>query len=246
MPPKQQKLVPGKGKSNNDSKEDPLQAVLVADTFENKFAPFTLERPRCLLPLANTPLIEYTFEFLASAGVQEVYIYAGAHVDQVETYINASRWKLSSSPFQKVVFLRCVATSVGDVMRDLDSKHILAGGDFIVVTGDITCDFPISKALKKHKARRRKDKNAIMTMLLSESDPAKPPSSTYIPTFVIDPSKDRCLHYEESLASAPFGLHIDSEFLKTPELDIRQDLVDCRIDICTPDVLGLMVRQFRQ
>ena len=140
MPPKSQKPASGKGKSNEESKEDPLQAVVLADTFENKFAPFTLERPRCLLPLANTPLIEYTLEFLASAGVQEVYVYAGAHVDQVETYLNASKWKQSSSPFKRVTFLRCVATSVGDVMRDLDQKHLLAG-DFIVVSGDVVCDF---------------------------------------------------------------------------------------------------------
>jgi translation initiation factor eIF-2B subunit epsilon len=42
---------------------------------------------KCLLPLANTPLIEYTLEFLANAGVQEVFLYAGAHADQVENYI---------------------------------------------------------------------------------------------------------------------------------------------------------------
>jgi len=32
-------------------------------------------------------LIEYTFEFLANAGVEEVFLYAGAHSDQVEKYI---------------------------------------------------------------------------------------------------------------------------------------------------------------
>jgi translation initiation factor eIF-2B subunit epsilon len=40
-----------------------------------------------LLPLANTPLIEYTFEFLANAGVEEVFVYCGAHKGQVEDYI---------------------------------------------------------------------------------------------------------------------------------------------------------------
>jgi translation initiation factor eIF-2B subunit epsilon len=243
MPPKAPKPRPGKGKSSDENKEDPLQAVVLADTFENKFAPFNLERPRCLLPLANTPLIEYTLEFLASVGVQEVYLYAGAHVDQVETYINASRWRLLSSPFKKFAFLRCVATSVGDVMRDLDQKHILAG-DFIVVSGDVVCDFPIGRALKKHKARREKDKNAIMTMLLRETESNPRQSSHTSPTFVIDPIKDRCLHYEESASTAAFGLHVDPEILKTPELDIRQDLIDCRIDICTPDVLSLWSDNF--
>jgi NDP-sugar pyrophosphorylase family protein len=42
---------------------------------------------QCLLPLANTPLIEYTLEFLANAGVEEVFLYGGAHSDQLEKYI---------------------------------------------------------------------------------------------------------------------------------------------------------------
>jgi translation initiation factor eIF-2B subunit epsilon len=45
------------------------------------------ETKQCLLPLANTPLIEYTLEFLANAGVEEVFLYGGAHTDQVEEYI---------------------------------------------------------------------------------------------------------------------------------------------------------------
>jgi len=244
MPPKPPRPAAAKAKTGEESKEEPLQAVVVADTFERKFAPFTLERPQCLLPLANTPLIEYTLEHLASAGVQEVYIYAGAHVDQVERYINASRWKSSASPFKKLVFLRCVASSVGDVMRDLDQKALMTG-DFVAVSGDIVSTFPIERALKQHRSRREKDKNAIMTMLLREAGPGPyQPGSSVAPTFVIDPTKDRCLHYDEGLLSASFNAHIDAELLKTPEIDIRQDLIDCRIDICTPDVLSLWSDNF--
>jgi translation initiation factor eIF-2B subunit epsilon len=46
-------------------------------------------RAKCLLPLANTPLIEYTFEFLANAGVEDVFLYCGAHTEQVEEYIKS-------------------------------------------------------------------------------------------------------------------------------------------------------------
>jgi translation initiation factor eIF-2B subunit epsilon len=244
MAPRTQKAAAGKGRSGDDNKEDPLQAVIVADTFETRFAPFTLERPRCLLTLANTPLIEYTLEYLASAGVQVVYIYAGAHVDQVETYVEASRWKSHKSPFESVTFLRCLASSVGDVMRDLDQKHLMVG-DFLIVSGDIISNFPIHKALRQHKIRREKDKNAIMTMILREAEAGiHDHSGGVVPTFVLDPTKDRCLHYEEAFPGTQFTSHIDPELLKTPELEIRQDLVDCRIDICTPDVLSLWSDNF--
>jgi len=48
-----------------------------------------------LLPLANTPLIEYTFEFLANAGVEEIFVYCGAHKGQVEEYIRYDLFSMS-------------------------------------------------------------------------------------------------------------------------------------------------------
>jgi translation initiation factor eIF-2B subunit epsilon len=87
MPPKSKKG--GKDSKSNDAaeREEPLQAVVFADSFETRFLPFTLETPRCLLPLANTPLIEYTLEFLGGQGVEEVYLYCGNGTDQVEEYL---------------------------------------------------------------------------------------------------------------------------------------------------------------
>lgn len=82
--------MPPKGKKESQKEEEqpePLQAVLLTDSYQNRFAPFTLERPRCLLPLSNTPLIEYTLEFLAGAGVEEIFIYCGNHQDQIEAYL---------------------------------------------------------------------------------------------------------------------------------------------------------------
>ncbi|ERF72966.1 hypothetical protein EPUS_05047 [Endocarpon pusillum Z07020] len=244
MAPKPPKSSSSKGKSQGDEKEDVLQAVVIADTFETKFAPFTLERPRCLLPLANAPIIEYTLDFLAQSGVQEIFFSAGSHTDQVEKYIDESKWRLKSSPFKKFTFLKSAATSVGDVMRDLDQKG-LVNGDFLAVSGDVISNFPIAEALAKHKARRQKDKNAIMTMLLREIGPRqRSRQRSIIPTFVMDPTKDRCLHYEESRPGRGSGLAFDPNLLSQAELEIRQDLVDCRIDVCTPEMLSLWSDNF--
>lgn len=247
MPPKNQKQATAKGKSGDDKQEEVFRAIVLADSFETKFAPFTLDRPRCLLPLANTPLLEYTLEFLANAGVDEVYMYAGRHLDQVESYLQASKWMRDSSPFKSFNLLRDdTATCVGDVMRNLDSKNIFdKASDFLVVSGDVVSDFPIERALKKHRARRERNKDAIMTMLLRETPSGSDwHVGSHAPTFVIDPLNDRCLHYEEASVHGAYSAHIDSEALKSPELDIRQDLIDCRIDICAPDVLTLYSDNF--
>ncbi len=132
-------------------------------------------------------------------------------------------------------------------MRDLDGKHLITG-DFLVVSGDVISNLPIEGALAKHRARREKDKDAIMTMILREAGRKhRTKASSVSPVFVVDPTKDRCLHYEEIDHHSPESsrLNIDPEIITTfSEIDIRQDLIDCSIDICTPDVLSLWSDSF--
>jgi translation initiation factor eIF-2B subunit epsilon len=199
-----------------------------------------------LLPLANTPLIEYTFEFLANAGVEDIFVYCGAHREQVKEYITKSKWAAASSPFSRLELIQSTSHSIGDAMRDLDSRSLLTG-DFILVYGDVVSNLPLESALAAHRARRAKDKNAIMTMVLREAGANhRTKARETSPIFVIDPSKDRCLHFEQMPnRDQTHFLSIDPELLSAnQELEIRQDLIDCGIDICTPDVLALWSDNF--
>jgi len=248
MAPKGRKGANEKGgkRGGEEERELPLQAVILADPFETRFSPFTLEKPRCLLPLANTPLIEYTLEFLANAGVEEVFVYCGAHTEQVEEYISNSQWATTSarntSPFDELSIIHSTAQTIGAAMRDLDDRAILTN-DFIIVYGDVVSNLPLESALAKHKARRAVDKSAIMTMVLREADQNHRTNvHGYTPVFVLDPKKDRCLHYEQMVPGEENNRVTLSyeEILKThQEVDIRTDLIDCGIDILTPDALAL-------
>ncbi|THY45115.1 translation initiation factor-like protein eif-2b epsilon subunit [Aureobasidium pullulans] len=245
MAPKKKAAQADKGRIE-DEVEEPLQAVILADSFETRFSPFTLERPRCLLPLANTPLIEYTFEFLANAGVDEVFVYCGAHTDQVEEYVQQSKWTSKVSPFNNVEIVRSSSNSIGDAMRDLDARAVLTG-DFLIVYGDVVSNLPIEAAIAAHRQRRTKDKNAIMTMVLREAGTVHRTKMQRVsPVFVLDPTKNRCLHYEQMRPNQPSHLvTLDPDILKEhDELEIREDLIDCGIDICTPDVLALWSDNF--
>lgn len=223
---------------------------MLADSFETRYHPFTLEKPRCLLPLANVPLIEYTLEFLAMSGVLEIYVYCGSHTDQVEQYLKSSKWypgNSTSSPFTSLEIVKTTSRSVGDAMRDLDSRDLITG-DFLLVHGDLISNLPIDEALAKHRARRTADKNAIMTVILRSGGLGSHRTKTHgvTPVFVIDPRGNRCLHYEEI---SPFQSHkyvgIDPDILSEhTEFEIRTDFIDCGIDICTPDVLALWSESF--
>ena len=132
-------------------------------------------------------------------------------------------------------------------MRDLDSRDLIAG-DFVFVFGDVVSNIAIEPALVKHRARREKDKNAIMTMVLREVNVGhRIKRKDRQPAFIIDPDRDRCLHYEEIGSGRAEGhrINFDPELLTSHDtVEIRTDLIDCNIDICTPDVLGLWSDNF--
>ncbi|KAL2268105.1 hypothetical protein VTJ83DRAFT_2951 [Remersonia thermophila] len=235
----------------DEKREDVLQAVILADSFQDRFRPFTLETPRCLLPLVNVPVIEYTLEFLASNGVQEVFIYCGAHHQNIESYIRESaRWNPQSSvtPFQKLDFIRVNdANSIGDFLRDLDKRAIITG-DFILVHGDLVANIPLDAILAKHRARREANRDACFTVVLRSvgEQPHRAARARGItPVFVVDPTTGRLLQYDEMhpLQSERY-LQLDPAVFSHGEFEIRSDLVDCGIDICTPDVLALWSESF--
>ena len=78
-----------KGADDQDLEQrDVLQAVVLADSFAKNFRPVTWTMPKVLMPLANVPMLEYTMEFLAAGGVQEIFIFCNAHADEVEVFDN--------------------------------------------------------------------------------------------------------------------------------------------------------------
>jgi translation initiation factor eIF-2B subunit epsilon len=184
------------------------------------------------------------------SGVGDIYIYCGAHTAQVERYIQASKWHpLTSpaSPFKTLEIIKTTARSVGDAMRDLDARDLITG-DFLLVHGDLVSNLPIDAALTAHRARRIADKNAIMTMILRSGGLGshRTKSQGITPIFVVDPTKNRCLHYEEMHPlQVNKHVNIDPDLISAhTEMEIRTDLIDCGIDICTPDVLALWAESF--
>jgi translation initiation factor eIF-2B subunit epsilon len=130
-------------------------------------------------------------------------------------------------------------------MRHLDQKQIITG-DFICVYGDVVSNIALDTALSAHRTRREKNKKSIMTMVLREAgDYHRTKSHTMRPAFVIDPQDGRCVHYEQMRPHQTPRLDIAEEVLKDHvEVEVREDLLDCGIDICTPEVLAQYTDNF--
>ncbi|CCF56927.1 hypothetical protein KAFR_0B06310 [Kazachstania africana CBS 2517] len=234
-------------KKNEVDVDDRLQAVVLTDSFESRFMPLTAKKPRCLLPLANVPLIEYTLEFLATAGVDEVYLSCSSHANQINNYIENSKWNSPWSPFRITTIMSPEARSVGDVMRDLDNRGIITG-DFLLVSGDIVTNMDFNKMLAVHKKVHSLDKDHIATMCLSEATQYCTTRTFDPAAFVLEKNNNRCIYYQDlpSINSKEkTAVQIDPELLENvDEFVLRNDLIDCRIDICTPHVPPIFQENF--
>ncbi|KAN0040593.1 hypothetical protein ACTA71_008931 [Dictyostelium dimigraforme] len=232
------------GSSNMDQlkSEDILQAVVLGDSFDRKFAPITLEKPRTLLPLVNIPLLDYTLEFLAASGVQQIFVFCCAHASQIKEYIKSSRW--NDLPGVQVICMTGLnCTTTGDALRGVYDAQVIQS-DFILISGDVVSNMNLQKALKIHKNRRELDKNNIMTMVY------KPASSTHRTRSKQDDTVIGCnretmqvVCYDNSPKKKRSSISVEL-FKKHPSIQMRYDLIDCHIDICSPEVLALFNDNF--
>ncbi|XP_062221600.1 uncharacterized protein LOC133920954 [Phragmites australis] len=247
-----QKKSRGGGASADDpddlSRPPPLQAVLLADSFTLKFRPITLERPKVLLPLVNMPMIEYTLTWLESAGVNEAFVFCCAHSHQVKEYLKKAGWTGRTGGMAVTAVESHDAISAGDALRAIYDRGVILG-DFILISGDTISNMSLKDALQEHKDRRKKDPLAVMTMIIKHSKPSILTHQTRLGNDEIvmatDPETKELLYYEDRADSSHLYVTIDKDILtNNPTLQLHNDMEDCYIDICSPDVLSLFTDNF--
>ena len=87
MPPKKPPLGRADVKKHDVVEEPPLQAVILADSYNRRFEVLCTEQPRVLLPLCSTPLLAWTLESLSLSKVKQVFVFCGAHTDKVKEFV---------------------------------------------------------------------------------------------------------------------------------------------------------------
>ncbi|CAL5213283.1 unnamed protein product [Lathyrus oleraceus] len=225
----------------------PLQAILLADSFTTKFRPITLERPKVLLPLVNVPMINYTLTWLESAGIEEVFVFCCAHAKQVINYLEKSEW-FSQPNFTVTTIESQNSVSAGDALRVIYERNVIQG-DFVLISGDTVSNMSLTQALLEHKERKKRDSNAVMTMVIkrSKTNPAIRQSrlGTDEIFMAIDPNTKQLLSYEDKADYSKGTLHLENSLLAdNPSLSLHHDKQDCYIDICSPEVLTLFTDNF--
>ncbi|KAJ9099811.1 hypothetical protein QFC21_003810 [Naganishia friedmannii] len=193
------------------AEQDPLQAVILADSFNRRFDVLCVDKPRCLLPMLGAPLLAWTLESLSLSNITEVIIFCTAHADAIREYV-------ASSPYSKSLNVQCVSDSLsrsaGDALRKLDSMQIINPKiPFLLLHSPIVGNVDLSQLIKQHQALRSVDPNVIMSVGVGIGGRRHPES----PIMVVNTKSSHLLQYtahpilpHESRFHLPASLILDS------------------------------------
>ena len=163
----------------------------MAESFSSKFKPMSHQKPKCLFPVANIPVLLYTVEFLASNGVNEVIIASATDKTVFEPLIRTVR---ESRALKDDLTVRPIPlhnpTSMAQALKDL-SEMVDIKDNFILIQGDIISNASLGPAIKMHfEGMKKKDKDqatpTIVTKVLAEipfSNPIRDPSQEIMVMF---------------------------------------------------------------
>ncbi|KAL0332706.1 UNVERIFIED_CONTAM: putative translation initiation factor eIF-2B subunit epsilon [Sesamum calycinum] len=179
------------GVGGEDAEEEltrvPLQAILLADSFATLFRPITLERPKEQATAVDNNMLPILGK------------------SKRATDMTSSSFTLVfSGVILNKVTLLCFFT-------------LKIRGDFILVTGDTVSNMSLTQALKEHKERRRKDSNAVMTMVIKQSKPSPITHQSRLGTeelfMAIDPNTKQLLYYEDKADTLKGTVSLDKALL---------------------------------
>jgi len=146
--------------------EEPLQAIVLTNSFTATFNPVDI--PKCLCPLNNVALLDYTISFLSSNQVKEIIVFTSSHSDQIESHIN-SHYTNTSIDFKITIIKDSSCTNQGDALRELDKLQIVRSDPFLLVTADVVSNVTVAPYIEEHKQRHKVDSANMMTVLLKET-----------------------------------------------------------------------------
>ena len=133
----------------------PPRAMVLAAGLGTRLRPLTNLVPKPLVPVANRPLLEYTFALLAAAGVREAIVNAHHLADGLESGL---RTLDPSGLSLHVSRERRILGTAGGLKR---AEAFLAGGTFLLLNGDFLVDLDLRRVLEFHSQQ-----HATATMVL--------------------------------------------------------------------------------
>lgn len=200
-----------------------------------------------MFPVCNVPLLHYVIEFLLRNRVNEIFIASCVHRAQIDAFLKLQNYKGVKI---HVISLEN-SQNFGDALREINQLQTIKN-EFLLVRGDIITNADVQGALKEHFRAKSEDKDhkLILTKLFIKvpfSNPIRSPQQEII--LMLDSQTREILKYEsfdQSVSKKKMKINEDYIPLKQTQrqYELRFDLVDAEISICSRDVLNFFTDNF--
>jgi mannose-1-phosphate guanylyltransferase/phosphomannomutase len=134
-----------------------MKAIIMAGGFGTRLRPLTINLPKPMVPLVNTPIMEHIVNLLNRHGFQNLTSLLFFQPDAITSYFGDG-----SSFDVRMNYTRAEADygTAGSV-RNATEEHLIKER-ILIISGDILTDFDLSAALKYHQ-----EKKAVATIVLT-------------------------------------------------------------------------------
>lgn len=151
---------------------------------------------------------------------------------QVQEYLQTSGW-LAVRSFAVHVLVSQDCKSPGDALRVVDQRNVVRS-DFVLVSGDVVSNMALAPALAAHRARRKTDKQVLMTMVTKTVSTRQRLQRLGDPELVValDHDTHQLLAYEEKPTSPQVRRTPPTTVFPSPAHWCRQGF---RTSVCWPD-----------
>lgn len=105
------------------------KAIILSAGQGSRLLPLTRDRPKCLIPFAGKPLIQWQIEALAANGVEEIAVVTGFRTEKVEA-------TLAGLPGPAIRTLFNPFFKVADNLGSCWIARAEMAGDFVILNGD--------------------------------------------------------------------------------------------------------------
>jgi len=142
-----------------------FQAVVLSGGLGNRMYPLTESQPKCLLPIANRPLLSFQLEILERSGfTQVIVVVQQSFYDQVNKFVSeeyTGKIKVDLVPLSGPM-------GTADALREPQLRQKLFT-DFFVLSGDLITNVFLHYLADIHRSR-----SATLTVLLKRADKPDP------------------------------------------------------------------------
>lgn len=205
-----------------------MKAVLLAAGFGTRLRPLTDSLPKCLVPIHSKPLMEYWFDLLLGAQVDQVLVNTHYLPEAVQEFVN-------TSPFRERVTLVHEETLLGTGGTVLKNRDFLAEEAFILAHADNLTRFDVKAFIAAHLKRQP---GVEITLMTFDTDA---PKTCGIVELDAD---DRVIAFHEKVAHPPgtranAAVYIFEPSVLTFLASLGKEVIDLSTEVL-PHYLGRM------